>query len=178
MKKIFLWICLLSFGITQAQEAPQVEDRYGVSAGIIGVWGFYEKAITKDFSLHSQVGYHGGFMMGTDAKLDYVFTTSIRVEPRYYYNLSKRDAKGKSTSNNAGNYIALEGSYVPDLLSSSNRENVEVSKSLYLIPKYGLRRNISSVLSFEFAFGIGYTWGEHNIKGTAVALDLRFDLNL
>lgn len=178
MKKIFLLICLLSYSITQAQEAPQVEDRYGVSAGIIGVWGFYEKAITKDFSLHSQVGYHGGFMMGTDSKLDYVFTTSIRVEPRYYHNLSKRDSKGKSTSNNAGNYIALELSYVPDLLSSSNRENVEVSKSLYLIPKYGLRRNISSVVSFEFAFGIGYAWGEHNVNGTAVALDLRFDFNL
>lgn len=178
MKRIFLLICLLSFGITQAQEIPQTEDRYGVSAGVIGVWGFYEKALTKNFSLHSQIGYHGGFMMGTDSKLDYVFTTSIRVEPRYYYNLSKRDSKGKSTSNNTGNYLALELSYVPDLLSSSNREGVEVSKSLYLIPKYGLRRNISSVVSFEFAFGIGYAWGEHSVNGTAVALDLRFYFNL
>ena len=53
-----------------------------------------------------------------------------------------------------------------------------MSKSLYLIPKYGLRRNISSVVSFEFAFGLGYAWGEHNVNGTAVALDLRFDFNL
>lgn len=178
MKRIFLLICFLSFGIAQAQEASQTEDRYGVSAGVIGVWGFYEKVLTKDFSLHSQIGYHGGFLMGTDSKLDYVFTTSIRVEPRYYYNFSKRALKDKNTSNNAGNYLALELSYVPNLLTSSNREGVEVSKSLYLIPKYGLRRNVSSVVSFEFAFGIGYAWGEHNVNGAAVVLDLRFDFNL
>jgi len=178
MKRIFLLVCFLSFGIAQAEEKPKTEDRFGVSAGIIGVWGFYEKAITKNFTLHSQIGYHGGFMMGTDSKLDYVFTTSIRAEPRYYYNLSKRDSKGKSTSNNAGSYLGLELSYLPDLLTSTNRKGVDVSKALNLIPKYGLRRNISSVVSFEFAFGVGYAWGEHNVNGTAVALDLRFDFNL
>ncbi|HLW15693.1 MAG TPA: hypothetical protein VKX30_09380 [Flavobacteriaceae bacterium] len=104
--------------------------------------------------------------------------TSIRAEPRYYYNLSKRDSKGKSTSNNAGSYLGLELSYLPDLLTSTNRKGVDVSKALNLIPKYGLRRNISSVVSFEFAFGVGYAWGEHNVNGTAVALDLRFDFNL
>lgn len=178
MKKIFLLVCLLGFGFAQAQETSQTEDRFGVSVGVIGVWGFYEKALAKDFTLHSQLGYQGGFMMGTDSKLDYVFTTSIRVEPRYYYNIFKRDSKGKNTSQNAGNYLGLELSYVPDLLTSTNRKGIEVSKSLYLLPKYGLRRNISSVVSFEFAFGVGYAWGEHNVSGAAVALDLRFDIDL
>lgn len=47
MKRIFLLICFLSFGIAQAQEASQTEDRYGVSAGVIGVWVSMKKQLPK-----------------------------------------------------------------------------------------------------------------------------------
>lgn len=178
MRKLLVLVCLLNLGFAYAQEEPQTEDTYGVKLGLIGAWGFYEKAIGNDFTLNSEIGYIGGFLRGTDAKLDYVFTSVINLEPRYYYNLKSRHNKGKDIAKNAANYLGVELYYVPDLLSSSNRAGIDVSKAFGLIPKYGFKRNLSELINFEFAFGIGYSWGEHNINGTVVGLDLRLGFNL
>ena len=74
--------------------------------------------------------------------------------------------------------LGFISSSVPDLLSSTNRENLDVNKSFGIIPKYGLRRSISKNLIFEFAIGIGYAWGENDINGVTSTLDLRLNLKL
>lgn len=178
MRSIFTSVLLFSCFVSFSQESKQLEDILGVKVGLIGAWVHYEKAFTNEFSVDTEIGYRGGLLQGTRDKLDYVFTTSIKVEPRYYYNITDRQRKGKTTKLNAANYLALELYYVPDFLTSTNRDNVSIVKTFSLIPKYGLRRYLTHNLAFEFAFGFGYSWGQHNINGAAVALDLKFDLKL
>ncbi|PQJ68719.1 hypothetical protein [Polaribacter butkevichii] len=178
MKKIITAIFLSAFFVTYSQENKNTVDVFGLKAGLIGGWVSYEKALSNNFTLNSEVGYEGGFLKGTNDKVDYVFTTVFSLEPRFYYNLKKREDKGKKTKNNSANYISSEFFYVPDLLSSSNRENLNVNKSFGIIPKYGLRRSVSDNLIFEFAIGAGYAWGENEINGITAALDLRFNLKL
>ncbi|HFS67123.1 MAG TPA: hypothetical protein ENK67_02820 [Flavobacteriia bacterium] len=55
-------------------------------------------------------------MKGTNNKVDYIFTSIISAEPRYYYNFNKRIEKGKKILNNSTNYISAELFYVPDIL--------------------------------------------------------------
>ncbi|PQJ76669.1 hypothetical protein [Polaribacter glomeratus] len=94
------------------------------------------------------------------------------------YNFEKRNEKGKNTNNNSANYFSKEIFYVSDLLSSTNRNNLTINKAFGLIPKYGLRRALSEKLNFEFAFGLGYSWGGNNINGIASSIDLRINLKL
>lgn len=178
MKYILTVIFLSAFFTTFSQENKKAEDIFGLKAGLIGGWVSYEKAINESFTLNSEIGYEGGFLKGSNDKVDYVFTTIFSLEPRYYYNFNKRQEKGKNTNNNSANYISSEIFYVPDLLSSTNRENLDVNKSFGIIPKYGLRRSISKNLIFEFAIGIGYAWSENDINGVTSTLDLRVNLKL
>lgn len=179
MKKILVAIFMITFFATNAQENTKAEDIFTLKAGLIGGWISYEKALGDVFTLNSEVGYEGGFLRGTtNNKLDYVFTSTLSLEPRYYYNFNMRQNKGKSIKNNTANYISAELFYVPDVFSSTNRKNLQVQKSFGIIPKYGLRRNLSENLVFELAIGFGYLWGENNAKGRTAALDLRLCLNL
>lgn len=178
MKYILTVFFFNIFFISFSQENKKAEDIFALKAGLIGGWVSYEKVLNENFTLNSEIGYEGGFLKGTNDKVDYVFTTIFSLEPRYYYNFNKRQVKGKNTNNNSANYISSEIFYVPDLLSSTNRENLDLNKSFGIIPKYGLRRNISDNLIFEFAIGIGYAWGENNTNGVTSTLDLRLNLKL
>ena len=176
MKKLItvVFFSLSSFVFSQEKAV----DVFSVKTGFIGAWISYEKALNDKFTLDAEIGYEGGFLKGTDNNIDYVFTTTFSLEPKYYYNFNRREKKGKKTINNSANYISSEIYYVPNLLSSTNRNNIEVNKSFGFLPKYGLRRSISESLTFEFAVGIGYVWGENNINTATFGLDLRLNLNL
>ena len=179
MKKTLLLLILLTTTITYAQKNNNgSENIFGIKIGLIGGWLNYEKSLSEKITLNTEFGYEGGFLKGTDSKIDYVFTSTFSIEPRYYYNFEKRKEKGKKTNNNSANYFSTEILYVSDLLSSTNRNNLTINTSFGLIPKYGLRRVLSKKLNFEFAFGLGYSWGENNINGITSALDLRISLKL
>ncbi len=178
MKKILTVLFLCIIFNAQSQESKHVENIFSIKAGAIGAWISYEKAFDAKFTVNSEIGYEGGMLKGTDDKIDYVFTTILSVEPRYYYNLNKRQAKGKNTNKNSANYLGAELLYVPDIFSATNRNNVYINKALSIIPKYGLRRSITNKLIFEFAFGVGYSWIENSQNGLTATMDLRINFCL
>lgn len=178
MKNILTAIFFITFFNIYSQDNKKVEDILSLKAGLIGGWVSYEKTISNNLTLNNEIGYEGGLLRGTNNKIDYVFTTIFSMEPRYYYNFKRRQEKRKNTNNNSANYISSEIFYVPDLLSSTNRENLDVNKSFGIIPKYGIRRSISDKLIFEFAIGIGYAWGENDVNGVTSTLDLKISLKL
>jgi len=88
--------------------------------------------------------------------------------------LNKRIKKSKNVNNNAANYISAELFFVPNILTITNRDNISYNKSFGIIPKYGIRRNISKRMSFEFALGLGYAWRDDGDSSISGALDLKF----
>ena len=164
----------------KAQNEQTLVDRFSIKAGLIGVWVGYEKAFSDRFTLNSEIGYEGGFFGGSrhENNFNYISSMSLSVEPRYYYNVARRIRKGKRVRNNSANFISVEIFAVPDWLTSSNANNVNVVKTFGVVPKYGLNRSISEHLNFEFAIGFGYEWGENNYSGVAAALDLRLSFDL
>lgn len=178
MKHILTLLMLSAFVFSFSQENKKAEDIFGLKVGLIGGWISYEKALNDNFTVEAEVGYFGGFFKGTNSKLDYAFTSSIRLQPKYYYNFNRRQERGKNTNNNSANFIATEIYYIPDFLTSTNRDNINIVESFGIVPKYGLRRSISENLIFEFAAGVGYSWGENNNNGAIPALDLRLHWKL
>ncbi len=81
-----------------------------------------KKLYPINFTAVGTLDYLGGFkysysdFYGSD--FEYILTTNIALEGRYYYNFDRRIGKGKNTKNNSGNYIALKGTYTPDWLTN------------------------------------------------------------
>jgi hypothetical protein len=71
------------------------------------------------------------------------------IEPRYYYNMKKRIAQGKSANNLSGNYFTLAMGYMFEYKSYQNpatnfiiNDRFEKRKYIAFLPKYGIQRRI------------------------------------
>lgn len=145
-------------GISHSLKAQQnLTENINFKIGVLGSWLAYEKPLGESFLLDAEFGYLGGILND-----EFIFTSTIELEPRYYYNLNKRIQKNKNTKNNSANYLALQMSYIPDFLTATtkNNSNIDVLRTFSAIPTYGLRRNISGGLNFDFEIGIGYLWAK------------------
>ncbi|WP_194767526.1 hypothetical protein [Tamlana sp. I1] len=154
-----IFISLITFlGLLNQGEAQEgLKENFNFKIGAIGAWVAYEKPLNDSFLIDAEIGYIGGILNS-----EFIFTTSIELEPRYYYNFSKRIQKGKNTINNSGNYFAVQLSYIPDIFTAKtpNNANIDVLKTFSAIPTFGLRRNITKGLNFDFEFGVGYLWAK------------------
>ena len=177
---VLLTLCLL-VSKSNAQETGIEKKLWGIQAGIYPLSVYNELKLTNSIALRSEVGLGFGWSGGsysTQWALLPVFT----IEPRYYYNLQSRANKNKQTKGNSGNYLSLSTGMQPDFGITS--DNVKLYPSIYIIPMYGLRRNIGKHFNFEAAFGLGYSWTfkkytlpngstqRNTESGTAVAIRL------
>lgn len=170
MKKKNLLIVLLSLVslITQAQESVE-KSVFGIQIGGLGTWIYHEARLSEQFALRTEIGIDAaGFISNpfTEAAR-YTFAPEFTIEPRYYYNLSKRAEKEKSTTANAANFVSLKTSYIPDWFVISNKENVYIDNLIRLVPTWGMRRNIgNSNFNYELGFGLGYEHVFYRYGGT------------
>src|SRR5690554_6291195 len=163
MTKKILLISLfsaLSLFTTHAQETETVEKSVsGVQVGVLGAWIHHETRLAEQFTLRAEIGIDAaGFITNPFTETArYAFAPEFTIEPRYYYNISKRAEKQKNTSANAANFISLKTTYTPDWFVISNKDNVYVDNMISLVPTWGMRRNIGrSNFNYELGFGLGY----------------------
>lgn len=189
MKKT-LFTLFLSTSLFAQEKAT---DLFNINLSILGVGVQYEKALNNNLTVVGSLDYSGGFrysnnyLYGSD--FEYILTTNIALEGRYYYNFNRRISKGKNTSKNSGNYLALKAGYVPDWLTYSNSKNLSVSPQGMVTFNYGLKRSFAQNFFYEFYTGLGInfyqdenlsfdpvnqTYGTYKSNTTALALDLGF----
>lgn len=159
MKKIYLlFLALISLQVCSQENTTSVEKSiFNVETGFLGVWINNESKLSNSIALRTELGLDSGLFWKQDTKTGFLLAPSIRVEPRWYYNLGKRNSKGKSVKNNSGNYLTPSITYIPDWFVISNYENVNVTEQISIIPKWGIRRNIkNSNFNYEINLGLGY----------------------
>ena len=155
MKKL-LFTFLLSSSLFAQEKAT---DLFNANISVIGIGIQYEKALSDNFTAVGSLDYMGGFrysysdFYGSD--FDYILTTSLSLEGRYYYNFDRRIDKGRNTKNNSGNYIALKGNFIPDWLTASNGDRLNVNPQGSLTVNYGLKRSFAQNFFYEFYTGLG-----------------------
>ena len=158
--KIITTIILLCSGIyCNAQEVSVEKSVFGIQTGLLGVWIHNESKLNNEFVLRSELGFDSGIWYSDflDEEVSYLMTPVLTLEPRFYYNLNKRNSKSKIVTNNNGNFISLKTSYHPDWFVISNKE-VSILSDISIIPTWGLRRNLGTHFSFETGLGIGYSY--------------------
>ncbi len=176
---LFLSVLFIHSVAAQESETTVEEGLASIHVGIFGSWLAYEQAIGSQFTINSQLGLEGGFAIGSSrlssqtSNFLYILTPTLTIEPRFYYNSSKRMRKGKKTFNNSTNYVTLAAFYAPSSFSISNEDVGKQETRFSLVPMLGMRRAIGERFSFEFALGYGIGFSEQETVGF-LDLDLRF----
>lgn len=182
MKKLLLTLSLFGFSlITNAQDASVEEATSGIQTGFLGIWAHQEIRLSDQVALRAELGLDSGIWGGDFYdKTGYVFTPVINLEPRWYYNLNKRQEKSKRIDGNSGNFLSLKTSYHPDWFVISNYDDVEIISDISIIPTWGLRRLIGEHFTYEAGLGVGYRYifakqagFNENVSDVALNLHLR-----
>lgn len=142
---------------TEKPETSVSKSLFGVQVGLLGAWFYNELKLTDKIALRSELGLQTFFYtdLGTD-KTYYFLNPEIVLEPRFYYNLNKRNAKGKNISDNSGNYVSLRNAYYPDAFKIGNTGKIDFVPELHIVPTWGMKRNLGKNFNYEIAAGLGY----------------------
>lgn len=157
MKKLFFVFAIASSAIITAQEKASLEKSLtGVQVGFFGANVYNETRLSENIALRSEISLYPSIWGGDlYSKTGFALTPAISVSPKWYYNLQKRADKGKSTTNNSGNYWSAKLEYIPDWFVISNTKDIRVNPTLALIPNWGIRRNFAQNFNYELRLGLG-----------------------
>ena len=152
---IFYLIYFISFSQKKTSENASVEKSIlSIQTGYFGTWINHELKLHKNIALRTEIGTEYRLKFAIKQSFDSLKNqVSIFLEPKYYFNLVKRESKNKNIKNNAGNYISLR----TNLNILNNLENGEIYFHT-LTPTYGIRRNITSHFNLELSFGYGISY--------------------
>lgn len=157
MKKIILFLIL---GITihsKAQEASVEKSIFSVQTGFAGLWLNNELKLSNSIALKSEIGIEYDFAVGDHYdEAGFILQPVITVEPKFYFNLKKRNSKGRNISNNSGNYLSLKTSYHPDWFVINLDDNITKNADLSIIPTWGIKRMMGDHFTYEAGAGLGY----------------------
>ncbi len=170
---LYCVVFCLSVNFSWCQE--KVKPIFHIQTGFLGTWVGAEFPVTKNFILRAETGLDVG-IYGNSTGSNFMLAPVFTLEPRYYYNLKKRNEGGENTRNNAGNFFGIKTSYHPDSFVISRDNDVNVEEQLSVIPKWGMRRNFGkSNWNYEIGIGIGQRFylGDSNDSELISDLHLR-----
>jgi hypothetical protein len=167
--------------VAKSQTASVEQSVFGIQTGLLGVWVHNEAKLSNQIALRSELGLDTGVYGSDSNNIDsFLLAPTITLEPRWYYNLNRRESKSKRIDGNSGNFIAIKTTFHPDWFTISSEDNINLISDISIIPTWGIRRNIGNHFNYEAGFGVGYVhyFKEDNVvllyeSGVAVNLHLR-----
>lgn len=130
---------------------------FSIQTGFAGIWINNETKLTSSIVLRSEIGVEHDFVVGSHyEEAGFILQPVLTFEPRYYYNLEKRNLRGKRTSKNSGNYLSIKTSYHPDWFVINLDANITKTADLSIVPTWGIKRQIGSNFTYEAGVGLGY----------------------
>lgn len=166
MKRCIVLVCLILSAVGLSAQTS-TEKTQSVGLNILGLQYNYELPLgrTTTVVFHGGVAGELGFSSSSvfvydDGNIHYdSWFASLRgvvgADFRHYYNLSKRERKGKSLKDNSGNFFAVDFQYyTPGFYTHNMRTNNIVSMS----PSWGLRRVYRSnwLIELNLGFSVGF----------------------
>jgi hypothetical protein len=159
MKKLALLILGLNLN-ANAQKIGVEKSIFGIQAefGVaVGMCINNESRLSNSIALRSEIGIEKDFTVGNHYDgTGFILQPVLTIEPRYYYNLEKRNSKGRNAANNSGNYISIKTSYHPDWFVINLEDNVTKTADLAIVPTWGIKRQTGNHFTYEAAVGFGY----------------------
>ncbi|MFV0376469.1 MAG: hypothetical protein ACK5JD_04115 [Mangrovibacterium sp.] len=160
MRKFQVVLLILLFTVTtKAQEKGVSNSVWGVQTGLFGAWVYNEARLSDEIALRTELGFDYGFQSSSwyDEDVE-VYTPVITLEPRWYFNLKKRQQKSRKVFCNTGNFLSLKTSFHPGKMGISNVDGVDVVPDISIIPTWGIRRHMGQHFAFETGVGLGWAY--------------------
>ncbi len=164
MKKLMLTLifCGLPF-MVNSQSVSVEKSTSGIQTGFLGAWYYNEFKLSNTIAFRAEVGFgfdFSGFTVyETNLSRDtFGMAPVFTIEPRWYYNLNKRNSKSRKIAKNSGNFFSIKTTYYPDwfIITFPEFDNAFVSPQLSIIPTWGIKRHIGNHFNYEAGFGLGY----------------------
>ena len=172
MKKTITLIFISLSTFCNAQNVSVEKSVFGIQTGFLGIWGHNESRLSNKIALRSEIGLDAGILFTDfEGRSGFLLAPVLTLEPRFYYNLNKRNSKLKDISNNSGTFISLKTSYHPDWFVISDITD-HITSDISFIPTWGIRRNIGTHFNYETGAGIGIRFFS-NESGAVGNLHLR-----
>jgi len=166
MKKLILVVLvILNISFCVAQDTASVEP-VQFRLNFLAPGAEVEFGVTKSSTALLNAGFLWGIGSSEDSngfsETNFAILPIIDVQYRYYYNLKKRQEKGKNITKNSGNFIALKGTYYftegfLENLEGNDEDLFTDESDLSIIGMtYGIQRTYFDWLHLGFEGGIGY----------------------
>ena len=158
MKKIILPLLFCLFTSLVTSQNTSVENStFGIQTGFLGVWVNNESKLSNQIALRSEIGLDAGIYGGDIyEKSGFFMAPAITLEPRWYYNLEKRNNKSRRTDGNSGNFISIKTTYHPDATLFETDKSIDFVSDISIVPTWGIRRHIGNHFTYETGIGVGY----------------------
>lgn len=161
MNRILLpFLFCISFG-AQAQETTQAsveKSVWSVESGLVGFWVNHELGISQKWALRTEIGTELYTVVERNftgqEETHTVGAAVVSAEPKFYYNLGKRLAKGRNIAGNSGNAFSLKLNYNPPVLLFGS-DKADEPNHLSVIPKWSIRRVYGKHFIMETGIGVG-----------------------
>lgn len=167
--------------IVTAQNASVEQSTFGIQTGFLGIWVHNESKLSNSIALRSEIGLDTGiFGRSLNDISGYLLVPTLTLEPRWYYNLNKRQEKSKRIDGNSGNFISIKTTYRPDWFTISNTNNVNFLADISIVPTWGIRRHIGNHFTYETGIGVGYIkyFKDENFKSIYETSDIAVNLHI
>jgi hypothetical protein len=165
MKKFVLISAVLAVSLFAGSPcvAQQTESNHSIHANVAalnfhaGAGYSYEWAFAPKWTVVGSAWFKGEFSWGQNFfggnYSTFILHPTISVEPRLYYNLGRRKARGRNTALNSGNYVSATVSCFFPSIDGRNG----VYRDFYhfgIAPHWGMRRMYGGHFLLEFHAGV------------------------
>jgi hypothetical protein len=160
MKKAIITtiLSIIFFSNILAQNVSVDKSLWSIQTGLIGFWINNESKVSNSTVLRAEVGIEATSLYFSNQQTYYTLNPTIKIEPRWYYNLSKRFKNEKNTTRNAANFVSFQIRIYPQDLVITNNKSVSSVNEQSFIPTWGLRRNLNKQFNYEFGIGAGLSY--------------------
>ncbi len=157
MKKTITAIFLFSAVLLSAQNNTNEVQKKMFKANLLLTPGLeYEIGVSKNATLDFRVGTGLAYVKSNNEE-DYGIFLTFEGAYRHYYNFERRARKGKNTSGNSANYIALTTFFANGDPIIGNLD-VDVDYIGQVGPVWGFQRTYNSGFNLGLELGLGYTF--------------------
>lgn len=169
MRKIKILVltvsCLLSCQAVKGQVAkPDLLASvdpflFGIEGGFVGAGLYGEYGLNNSISIRGELGIDA-LVFRKDNRRTTFIAPIVALEPRWYYNISKRANRGKNVNNNSANYFAIRTEL--HAIDRVNREAFAIGMP-QIAPLWGFKRSIYNHFTADLSFGYGFRFGQNTM---------------
>ena len=153
MKRIIMLstmvLCLVTVTFGQTENAKVEKSLIGVY--FIPLKVSYEHGIGNSNTVELSIGVTGETRFENDV-VDFYLVPYAALAVKNFYNLERRQEKGKNTTMNSGNFWGLSIKYGYKPINSTIDYGFG---SIFIAPMWGIQRNYKSHFSLGLALGVG-----------------------